>query len=127
MDLPYRIPGGVVSGSASLASPPLLPDSNSLLSESDSFATSARGSCGVDPGPAPLRMVSLSVSSIGDWLYDVRKRQVLPRSSMFSHFAMLRLTVLTVRGGGTELNLMRPRKGSLGATGVFEGIAPSSA
>ena len=46
---------------------------------------------------------------------------------MFSTFVMLTLTALTVRGGGTDLNFMRPRKGSLGATGVFEGIAPSSA
>ena len=91
MDVPYRIPGGVVSGSAVFASPTLLPDSKSLLSESDIFAMSARGSCGVDPGPAPL--VSLSVSSIGDWLYDVRKRLVFSRSLMFSHFAMLRFTV----------------------------------
>ena len=86
MDIPYRIPGDVVSGSVAFASPTLLPDSNSLLSDSDIFATSARGSFGVDPGPAPL--VSLSVSSIGDWLYGVRKRLVLSRSLMSSHFAM---------------------------------------
>ena len=52
---------------------------------------------------------------------------MLSRSLMFSTFVMLILTALTVRGGGTDLNLMRPRKGSLGEKGVFEGIAPSSA
>ena len=57
MDVPYRIPGGVVPGSAALESPPLLPDSKSLLSKSDIFARSAIGSCGVDPGPAPLRLI----------------------------------------------------------------------
>ena len=84
MDIPY-LPGDVVSGSVAFASPTLL-DSNSLLSESGIFATSARGYSGVDPGPAPL--VSLSVLSIGDWLYGVRKRLVLSRSLMSSHFAM---------------------------------------
>ena len=44
LDAPYRIPGVVVPGSAALAGPPLRPDSKSLLSESDIFATSARGS-----------------------------------------------------------------------------------
>ena len=127
MDVPYRIPGGVVSGSAALASPPLLPDSKALLSDSDIFATSTRGSCGVDPGPVLLRIVILSVSSMGDWLYDVRKRLVLSRFLMFSKFAMQRFTVPAVRGGGTDVNLMRPRKGSPGETGVFEGSAPSSA
>ena len=96
MDVLYRMPEGVASGSSALASPPLLPDSNSVLSASDIFARSARGSCGVDPGPVSLRMVSLSVSSVGDWLYDVRKRLVLPRSLMFSNFAMHRFTVLAV-------------------------------
>ena len=130
MDVPYLIPGGVVPGSEALASPPLLPDSKSLLSESDIFfARSASGSCGVDPGPVPLRIVTFSVSSMGDSLYDVRKRLVVPRSSslMFSIFAMQSFTAFTLRGGGTDLILMRPRKESLGATGVFEGIAPSSA
>ena len=101
MDVRYRIPGGVVPGSAALATAALLPDSKSLLSESDIFATSARGSCGVDPGPVPLRNISLSASFMGDWLYDVRKRLVLPRSSMFFKFSMQRFTSLTVRGGGT--------------------------
>ena len=127
MDVPYRIPGGIVSGSAVFASPPFLPDSNSLLSESDIFATSARGSCDVDPGPVPSIIAILSVSSMGDWLYGVRKRLVLSRSLMFSTFAILHLTVLAVRGGGTELSLMRPTKGSPGTIGVLEGIAPSSA
>ena len=129
MDVPYLIPGGVVPVSAALASPPLLPDSKSLLSESDSFARRASGSCGVDPGPVPLRIVTFSVSSIGDSLYDVRKRLVLPTSLilMFSIFAMQNFTDFTVRGGGTDLILMRPRKGSMEATGVFDGIAPSSA
>ena len=57
MDIPYPISGGVVSGSAVLASPPLLPDPKSLVSGSDIFATSARGSCGEDPVPIRLRMV----------------------------------------------------------------------
>ena len=58
----------VVSGSAALARPPLLLDSKALRSEFDIFATSARGSCRVDPGPVPLRMVTLSASSMGVWL-----------------------------------------------------------
>ena len=64
MDVQYRIFGAVVSSSASvaLASPPLPPDSKSLRSESDIFATSARGSSGVDP----TSVVTLSVSSMGD-------------------------------------------------------------
>ena len=78
----------------------------------------------MDPGPVPS---TFSVSSIGDWLHGVRKRVVLLRSMMFSTFAMLCFTVLAVRGGGTDITLMRPTKGSLGAIGVFEGIAPSSA
>ena len=114
MDVPNRIPGGVVSGFAALASPPLLPNSKLLLSCSDIFATSTRGSCGVDPGPVPLRIVIFAASSIGAWLYGVRKRLVLSRSLMFSSFAMLRFTVLAVRGGGTDPNLIRPRKGSPG-------------
>ena len=127
IDLQYRISGSAVSGSAELASPPLSSDSKALRSESDIFATSARGSCGVDPGPIPLRIVTFSASSMGDWLYGVRKRVVLSRSMTFSTFAMLRFTVLVVRGGGTDPILMRPKKGSPGAIGAFEGIAPSSA
>ena len=42
--------------SAALASPLLLPDSKSFLSDSDIFAASARGSCGVDPCPIRLRI-----------------------------------------------------------------------
>ena len=126
MDVRYRISGCFVSDSA-LESPPLSPDSKALRSESDIFATSARGSCGVDPGPVLLRIVTLSASPMGDSLYGVRKRLVLSRSLMFSTFAMLHFTASMVRGGGTDLTLMRPRKGSLGATDVFEGIAPSSA
>ena len=127
MDAPYRISGGVVPASATLASPPFLPDSKSLLSESDNFATRARGSCGADPGPVPLRILTLSVSFMGVWLYDVRKRLVFSRSLMISFFAMHRLTVLAVRGGGTDPIFIRPRKGSPGETGVFEGSTPSSA
>ena len=126
MDVPYWISGDVVSGSA-LASPPLPSDSNALRSESDIFATSARGSCGVDPGPVPLRILIFSASSMGDWLFGVRKRLVLSPPLMFSTFEMLRFTALTVRGGGTDLALIRPRNGSLGVTGVFNGIPPSSA
>ena len=123
MDVPYRTPGGVV-GSALFACPP---DSKSLLPESDIFATSARGSCRVDPGPVPLRIVTFSASSMGDLLYDVRKRLVLPRSLIFPNFAMQRFTVSADRGGGTDPTLMRPTKGSPGETAVLEGIAPSSA
>ena len=98
MDVRYWISGSVVlSGSSALASPPLLPsDSKALRSESDIFATSARGSCGVDPGPVRLRIATLSVSPIGDWLYGVRKRLVLVGSLMHSTFAMLRFTVFAV-------------------------------
>ena len=96
MDVRYRISGGVVSGSAALASPPPRPDSKALRSESDIFATRARGSCGVDPGPVGLRIATLPSSSMGDWLYGVRKRLVLVRSLMFSTFAMLRFTALAV-------------------------------
>ena len=68
MDVPYLISGDVVSGSAALASPDLPSDSKALRSDSDIFATSARGSCGVDPGPVPLKTVIFSTSSMGDWL-----------------------------------------------------------
>ena len=126
MDVQYWI---VVSlaGSATPVSPPLLSDSKALRSEFDIFATSARGSCGVDPGLVSLRIMTFSASSMGDSLYGVRKRLVFSRSLMFSTFAMLRFTDLTVRGGGTDVALIRPRKGSPRATGVFKGIAPSSA
>ena len=92
MDVRYWI---VVSGSAAIASP-LIPDSKVLRSEFDIFATSARGSCGVDPGPVRLRIATLSVSPIGDSLYGVRKRLVLVGSLMHSTFAMLRFTVFAV-------------------------------
>ena len=124
MDVRYWI---AVSGSAALASPPFLSDSKVLRSEFDIFATIARGSCGVDPGPVPLRIVTFSASSMGVSLHGVRKRVVFSRSFMFSTFAMLHFTTLTVRGGGTDVALMRPRKRTLGATGVFNGIGPSSA
>ena len=69
MDVPYRISGDVesVSVALALATPPLLSSSDlkALRSESDIFATSTKGSCGVDPGPVPLRIVTFSVSSIG--------------------------------------------------------------
>ena len=128
MDVQYRISGDVVSDSAVLlASPPLPSDSKMLRSESDIIATSIRGSCGVDPGPVPWRTeVSLSWSPMGDWLYGVGKRLLLV-SSMFSTLAMQCFMASTLRGGGTYLTLTRPTKGSLGVTGVFEGIAPSSA
>ena len=130
VDVRYRISVGVVSGSAALASPPLPPDSRALRSNlksaSDIFATRARGSCGVDPGPVRLRIATLPVWFMGDWLYGVRKRLVFVQFLMFSTFAMQRFTVWTVWGGATDLALIRPRKGSLGAA-VFEGMAPSSA
>ena len=98
MDIRYWIPSGVVSGSAAaaLARTPLPPDSKALRSESDIFATRARGSCGIDPGPVRLIIVTLPSPSMGDWLYGVRKRLVLVRSLMSSAFAMLRFTALTV-------------------------------
>ena len=116
----------MVSGSAALATP-LLSDSKALRSESDIFATSARGSCGEDPGPVPLRTIILSASPMGDSLCGVRKRLALSPSLMFSSVAMLHFTVLAMRGGGTDMTLMRPRKGSPAATGVFDGILPFSA
>ena len=127
MDIPYRISVSVVLDPAAFASPTLPSDSMALRSESDIFATSARGSCGVDPGPVPLRIVIFSLSFMGDWLNGVRNRLVLSRSLMFSTFAMLPFTASTFRGGGTDLTFIRPRKESLEVTGVFEGIAPSSA
>ena len=94
MDVQYRIfEFGVVSGSAP-SSLPLAPDSKALP---EIFATNARGSCGVDPGPVVrLRAVTLSASPKGDGLYGVRKRLVFERSSMFSTFAMLSFTALAV-------------------------------
>jgi hypothetical protein len=56
---------------------PIMPstmDSKALRSESRNFVTKARGSCGKDPGPVWLRIVTFPASSIGDWLYGVRKR-----------------------------------------------------
>ena len=103
----------------------LLLDSKALRSESDIFATSTRGSCGVDPGPLPLRIVT-PTSSMGVWLHGVRKRVVFSRSLMFSTFAKLHFRAFTVRGGGTDLVFMRARKGLQASRGVFEGIAPSS-
>jgi hypothetical protein len=64
---------------------------------------------------------------MGDWLYGVRNRLVRVGSVIFSTFARLRFTEFTVCGGGTDLALMRPRKGSSWVAGVFEGMAPSSA
>ena len=93
MDVRYRISG---SGSTALLSSPLPSDSKTLRSESDIFATRARGSCGVDPGPERLRIVTLSASSMGNWLFNVRKRLVFAKSLMFSIVAMQYLTVLAV-------------------------------
>ena len=122
MDVPYWIPGCVVSGFAA----PLPSDSIALRSESGIFATSATGADAEDPRPVPLRLVNLSASSMGDLLYGVRKIAVFSRSLMFSTFAMLRFTALALRGGGTNLVTIRPVKGSSGLTGVFEKIDPSS-
>ena len=123
-----QISAGVVSGSPALSS--LSPDFDErlpLARESEIFATKARGSCGVDPGPARVRIETLSASFRGDLLYGESKRLGLVRSLMFSTFAMVRFTACTVSrlGGGTDLALMRPRKGSPGA-GVFELVGPSS-
>ena len=128
MEVPYRISEDDVSGSAALASPlgALLPsNSKALRSESDIFATSARGSRGVDPGPVPLRIVTFFASRMGDWLYGVRKIEACVHL-MFSTSAMQPFTALTVLGGGTDFALMRPRKGSPAVTGLLEGIALSS-
>ena len=112
MDPPYRT--FAVSDSAVFAGLPLSP-------VSDSIVTNARNFSGVDPW-----VVTMSASSMGDWLNGERKRLVLSRSLMFkfSTFAMLLFTALTVRGGGTDLNVMRPKIGSPGA-GAFEETAPS--
>ena len=59
MDVRYGIFGSAVSGSAALESLLLPSDSKALRSESDIFATSARGSCGVDTGRVPLRITNL--------------------------------------------------------------------
>ena len=113
MDPPYRT--SVVSDSAAFTGLLLSPASDSII-------TNARGSSGVDPW-----VVTMSASSMGDWLNGERKRLVLSRSLMFSTFAMLCFTALAVRGGGTDLSLMRPKIGSPwpGATGAFEETAPS--
>ena len=128
MEVPYRISEDDVSVSlaAALASPLLPSDSKARRSESDIFATSATGSRGVDPGQVPLTIVTFSASPMGDSLYVVRKRLVFVHL-MFSTSAMLFFTPLTVRGGGTDLAFMRPKKGSPAVTGVLEGIALSSA
>ena len=96
MDVRYWIPGGFASGSPVLVGPPLSSNSRALRSGSDIFATRARGSCGVDPGPVQLRIATLSASPIGDWLYGVRKRLILVRALIFSTFAMLSFTALAV-------------------------------
>ena len=98
MDVRYRISGGTVSGSAALESPPLPLDSKALLLESDIFTTSARGSCGVDPGPVQLRLniVTLSASPMGDFPHGVRKILLFVGSSMSSTFAILCFTLLAV-------------------------------
>ena len=93
MDVRYRVSG---SGSAALASSPLPSDSMVLRSESDIFATRARGSCDVDPGPERLRTVTLSALSMGNWLFNVRKRLVFVKSLIFSNFAIQRFTVSAV-------------------------------
>ena len=91
----------------SLAGPPLSPDSKALRSESDIFAMRAKGLCGMDPGPVRLRMVTLSASPMGDWLYGVRKRLILVRSLIFSTFVMLRFTALTSGDlGNSDLALL---------------------
>ena len=87
--------GVVVSGSAVLSSPPLPSDSKALP---EIFATKARESCGVDPGPLAIRLraVTLSASHMGDWLYGVRKRLVFVSLLMFSAFAMLSFIAFAV-------------------------------
>ena len=121
MDIRYRI-----SGLGGIVTLRVLPDSKALL-----LATSAKGSCGVDPGPVRLRLniVTLSASPMGDLPHGVRKRLVLVGSLIPSTSAILCFTALAVKGGGTDLALMRPTKGSpaRGAAGAFERIAPSSA
>ena len=125
MDVQYRISADAVSGSV-LANPPLPSDSKALRSESDIFATSTIGSCGVDPGPVVL--LSMSAAPKGEWLNSEGKRLVPSslRSFMFSAFAMQYFTVVALRGGGTDITSIRPTKALLGVTGVFEGMAPSS-
>ena len=95
MDARYLISGDVILASAS---PSLPPDSKTLRSESDIFATSARASCGVEPGLVRLRIATLSASPMGDWLYGVRKRLMFVGSLklMSSALAILSFIVLTV-------------------------------
>ena len=88
MDIRYRNSAAVVSDSVALASSPFPLDSKALRSESNIFATRARGSCGVDPGPIGLRIVTMSVSLMDELLYGVRKRLMLVQSMMFSIFAV---------------------------------------
>ena len=88
LDIRYRV--------SALLSPPFTPDSKALRSEFDILATKAKGSCGVDPGPVRLRLITLTALSNGDWLYGVKKRLVLVQSLMFSTFAMVRLTAWAV-------------------------------
>jgi hypothetical protein len=122
--------GGVVLGSTVRVLPNMPPSPNpdpkALRSESASFATRARGSCGNNPGPVWSRIVTFPALSIGDWLYGVRKRVQRVRWLIFSDFPRQRFKEFTLCGGGTDLALIRPKKGSSVAN-VFEGIAPSSA
>ena len=62
MDIQYLISQ---SEYAALRSSSLSLDSKALHSETDIFATRARGSCGVNPGPVQLKMVTLSALSMG--------------------------------------------------------------
>jgi hypothetical protein len=61
MDVRYRISGRFVSDPA-LVSPPLLPDSKVLRSESEIFATSARGSWG---GSGASTIANSNLVSVG--------------------------------------------------------------
>ena len=65
MDPPYLISGDVAPGSTALVIPLLPFESKVLLSSSVCdirvfVVTSARGSCGVDPGPVPVRLRIIS-------------------------------------------------------------------
>ena len=68
MNVRYRIFGGVTvsSGSAVLASSLLRSDSKALRSESEIFATRAKGSCDLEPGPVQLKIGTISASPMGD-------------------------------------------------------------
>jgi hypothetical protein len=77
MDVRYRgFEDATSESNSEILARPLVSDFKALRPDAVNFATSARGSCGNNPGPAWLRIVTLSMSSMGDGLDGVRKRLV---------------------------------------------------